>query len=407
MWRYSLALLLFEIFSLTESFLAQPSKPAMTLKSMVATSSVTMSLSELKKSPSTSPPSEDLAQLVTAAMDAHHRGGGEDDESRIVWLEHLNIVVGDRSLAERFYFEEGLGLTRDPSKPGGPQHPGTMWANLGSQQFHLAMPKPDDPPQAIYGSIGLCVPYLDDTVARLMQLRDNLRESGDQFPSVIQVNDYIPGERATVYCPWGNVFHLYDISYHTDPILPVSAGNKNPPKMVTIHAPGKVDTGGRMCVRSGPGIRYVEFKCSDPRGAAMFYHRKFGCAVFNQPGVHSNSEHWAVNIGVGPVHFVFTSVKDISNTPDEANEAVARQVGVHACLYVSNFAQLYDTLPTFTNPRFKHLDTCDTIQEALDSRTFRFKNVVSEDGNSVLELEHEVRMLRHKSFMKSIEYHHA
>ena len=41
------------------------------------------------------------------------------NDKGLLWLEHVNIVVGDRQEAERFYFEEGLGCFRDPAKPGG------------------------------------------------------------------------------------------------------------------------------------------------------------------------------------------------------------------------------------------------------------------------------------------------
>ena len=40
------------------------------------------------------------------------------NDKGLLWLEHINIVVGDRQEAERFYFE-GLGCYRDPAKPGG------------------------------------------------------------------------------------------------------------------------------------------------------------------------------------------------------------------------------------------------------------------------------------------------
>ena len=45
----------------------------------------------------------------------------------------------------------------------------------------------------------------------------------------------------------------------------------------------------------------------------------------------------------------------------------------------------------FTNPRFKHLDTCDSLEEALASRTFRFA------FDAVPFVEHETRALSHGS----------
>ena len=50
------------------------------------------------------------------------------DVSGILWLEHINLVVGSRHLAERFYMDI-LGFTKDKST--------SFHVNLGQQQFHL------------------------------------------------------------------------------------------------------------------------------------------------------------------------------------------------------------------------------------------------------------------------------
>ena len=118
------------------------------------------------------------------------------NDKGLLWLEHINIVVGDRQEAERFYFEEGLGCFRDPAKPGGPGTSGTMWANLGNQQFHLAQEEADDPRQIIRGSIGLCLPDAEKAASRLEKFCDVQRHSDDRF---------------TVTCPVGNTFHCYQV----------------------------------------------------------------------------------------------------------------------------------------------------------------------------------------------------
>ena len=114
------------------------------------------------------------------------------NDKGLLWLEHINIVVGDRQEAERFYFEEGLGCFRDPAKPGGPGTSGTMWANLGNQQFHLAQEEDDDP-QVVRGSIGLCLPDAEKAATRLEKFCDVQRHDDTRF---------------TVICPVGNTFPL-------------------------------------------------------------------------------------------------------------------------------------------------------------------------------------------------------
>ena len=58
-------------------------------------------------------PSSSGAALARCAR----RANGWSDGG-VQWLEHINLVVGDRNLVESFYFQ-GLGLTRDPAKAYG------------------------------------------------------------------------------------------------------------------------------------------------------------------------------------------------------------------------------------------------------------------------------------------------
>ena len=89
-----------------------------------------------------------------------------------------------------------------------------------------------------------------------------------------------------------------------------------------------------------------------------------------------------------------------SAEPD--SEADDKQDGVHLCVYVDAFAERYERLSStarmFTNPRFNHLDTCDSLEEALASRTFRFA------FPAVPFVEHETRALSHAQFLKRVKY---
>mmetsp|Transcript_28865 Transcript_28865/g.93039 ORF Transcript_28865/g.93039 Transcript_28865/m.93039 type:complete len:357 (+) Transcript_28865:27-1097(+) len=302
-----------------------------------------------------------------------------DVRGGILWLEHLNIVIGDRALAEKFYFEEGLGLTRDPSKPGG-DTPGTMWANLGWQQIHLAPESDDLPPRAARGAVGLVLPKASEAFDRLERLGvDPERHGSSAF---------------TVTCPTsGNVFHCYDVDDYEpsttlddekddedDQRKKAGAPPRSTTKMAEIHRKGD----GRLDVRGGPGIRYVYVRCGDATTVAMNYAQLLGQRVDFDDGLAT------VDLGVGPVHLLLES------TPDDDDV----ENGFHACVYVDNFAKRYRDLHefVFTNPRFKHLDTCDTLDEALQSRTFRFKFPDAKN------LEHETRAVSHFSFLKHIAY---
>jgi len=312
--------------------------------------------------------SKNLAEIVCEADFAL----GGDQCGSLLWLEHVNLVVGERALAEKFYFEQGLGCTRDPSKPGGStQTTGTMWANIGWQQFHLAETAHDEPPQAVRGALGLVLPKAAEACSRLERLA--------QLEPSIKVERH-DDQRFTVSCPWGNIFHCYDIEYQ-----PVKANTEKTklPKMASIHAAAHTT----LRVRGGPGIRFLLLRCSEPHLIAQHYKHFLGQSVYTQ------QDSALVATGTGPTHFVFQF-----SLPD--SEADARMAGVHACVYLDNFSDQYTRLQefVFTNPRFVHLDTCDTLEEALASRTFRFA------FPGCPNLEHEARSLSHFSFLKQIQY---
>ena len=290
------------------------------------------------------------------------------NDKGLLWLEHINIVVGDRQEAERFYFEEGLGCFRDPAKPGGPGTSGTMWANLGNQQFHLAQEEDDDPRQVVRGSIGLCLPDAEKAASRL-----------EKFCAVERHSD----TRFTVTCPVGNTFHCYQVAKD-----PPTEGIGKRPKMVNLHK-GDGYAGDAFSVRNGPGIRYVQFLVADAQKAAQSYVDEFGGSVTQEDGLT------CVAAGLGPVHLLFESA-------EPAADADARPDGGHSCVDADAFSERYERLSStarmFTNPRFNHLDTCDSLDEALASRTFRFA------FDSVPFVEHETRALSHAQFLKRVKY---
>jgi hypothetical protein len=93
-----------------------------------------------------------------AAVEAHAAMAAMDtvDAGSIVKLEHVNLVIGDLDIAQAFYIQ-GLGLYADPNVPANTRN-NTIWANLGSQQFHLQLQTPEFPfpPQVRHQHFPLC-----------------------------------------------------------------------------------------------------------------------------------------------------------------------------------------------------------------------------------------------------------
>jgi hypothetical protein len=320
---------------------------------------------------------DSLRTLVRDA--ARHDVSQTLDLSGITWMEHINLVVGSKSLAEHFYVDF-LGCTKDASS--------SFHVNLGQQQFHLAE-IPGEPAQIIAGSIGLTLPSLDTLRERIPAAQQVLH--GTQF-EIVQ-DDVESNGCLTLTCPWGNTMHLY--SMENDSLEPTVDSKQ---KMTKIHAEGGAYGAHRMAVRGGPGIRFVELACPTGKAGviAQFYKEMLHCTIFEKEG--------AAVISVGPgVHLAFVENEKVSK------DDVKKMEGVHICFYANNFKALYHRLHEmgniWTNPRFVHLDSCDTWEEAAASRTLRFKDIRDlATEEKLLELEHETRPLRHGQYLKVPKY---
>jgi hypothetical protein len=196
--------------------------------------------------------------------------------------------------------------------------------------------------------------------------------------------------------------------------------------MEQFHAEGGAYGPQRMAIRGNPGIKYVELAC--PMGTipaiAQFYQELLQCTTVIQaqpPQVMSSviptattttATTTSCSVSVGPgVHLVFVERDNISLA-----DTLAMQ-GVHLCVYTLDFYGLYQRLSQrkliWTNPRFVHLDTCDTWEDAMACRTLRFKDIIdlttatTEGGDNnkiIMELEHETRPLRHGQYLKVPKY---
>ncbi|KAL3780663.1 hypothetical protein ACHAWO_004144 [Cyclotella atomus] len=379
------------LLSPTSSFIL----PASSHPTIPPLSAMTSSTNNLSIGPSS------LRTLLQTASKSLLQNEQGLDLQGIVWMEHLNLVVGSMDVAKEFYVDF-LGCTVDE---GNEKH-----FNLGQQQFHLAAN--NDPPQRIIGSICLTVPSLNKIRSRAEAASAAL--SGTLFS--IQEYDDNPNVM-TVTCPYGNIFHLYDISIDDEMLNGDINSNAqlSPHKMVNLHKEGGTYGSDRMAVRGQPGIRAVEIACRRGTAAkiARFFETYLNCNVVQLHAAASedndndpNQSNTAI-VSVGPgVQIVFIENDGNDNILATQYEEMK---GVHICIYISNFASTYRTLQEsnliWTNPRFTHLDTCDTWGEAYASRTFRFKDIVDENGGEVmLELEFETRPMMHGQYLKVPRY---
>lgn len=330
----------------------------------------------------------ELSELVRTAS----RADESLDVRGILWMEHVNMVVGARSLATQFYCDF-LGFTPDPHV----QSDHSFHVNLGRQQLHLAV---GDCPHRIHGSVGVAVPSLQCVREREPAAAAAL--AGTQF----RVEQAAPmcgeGEGALrVTCPWGNTFHVYNAE-----APPAAAAEGSPPKLAIMQQ--GLDTG--MGVSGLPGLRYVAFDVPVGSAAAIgtFYEEMFGCAVSRRAAASGA----CALVAVGPsCHLIFNE-REGSNPPGEQggdDPVQAAMRGVHLAVYVADFRASYERMKrrglVWTNPRFVELDSCDTLEQALACRQYRFRHVVDLGSNApLLELEHETRALRHFQFFKPVPY---
>ena len=349
---------------------------------------------------------ETLKRLVTDAT-LEDIEQSHCDLNGILWMEHINLITGPKVLAEHFYIDI-LGCTRNPGK--------SFHVNLGQQQFHLAEAKNDDdenPPQKIFGSVGLAVPNLTTLRERVERALSSLKDDdsiwkGTQLGIVSADED---NNILTLRGPWGNLYHIYQVK---DDDEAATATASTPQKMTNFHAQGGPYGSHRMAVRGQPGIRFVQVTCPNGKAPAIaqFYREILGCTVTERKAINSEKgeeqpQPACTLVSVGPgVHLVFVESSTESDDDDDGYQRMAHAMkGVHICFYADDFQGLYQRLANrqliWTNPRFVHLDTCDTWEEARASRTLRFKDVIDlETGEKILELEHETRPLRHGQYLK-------
>ena len=198
----------------------------------------------------------------------------KEDVGNVQLLEHVNVTVPDQGLAAMFYVT-GLGFTRDPYIDFGTFN---MWVNLGDQQFHLPVSKP----QVVRGHVGVVVPELEGLLKRLGFAEKALSETSFEFKE--------EGNHVELTCPYGNTIKAYE-----------------PDKFLNMDL----------------GMPYVEFKTppGSSKGIAKFYSSVIGCAAL----IESDS----VRVAMGHNQELIYR---------ETDEPLPEYDGHHIAIYVSNFS---------------------------------------------------------------------
>eukprot|EP00929_Paragymnodinium_shiwhaense_P077721 TRINITY_DN40070_c0_g1_i3.p1 TRINITY_DN40070_c0_g1~~TRINITY_DN40070_c0_g1_i3.p1 ORF type:complete len:370 (+),score=65.88 TRINITY_DN40070_c0_g1_i3:143-1111(+) len=253
-----------------------------------------------------------LLPRVAMAADVATATAPAASKSGILLLEHLNLNVMDRDVAEAFY--EALGCVADPTRPKNK----TLHLHCGAlTQFHTPAPNnevyiAEEGAQRWRGEVELL--YADDS--SLQAAVERLRK----LPFKADVSDPANGE-TRVSCPYGGEY-----------ILRTTEASRSGKMAPSASADG---------------------------------------TVLRRPN-------------------------------SEAADAVTEDTGEHVAIYVGDYEGCFNRLLEqnliYVNPRFVHLDKSTTLEEALDYKTFRFRDVVDlATGKVLFQLEHEVRTTMHKS----------
>ena len=245
----------------------------------------------------------------------------EVEPSGIYFMEHMNLVVGNRKKAETFYCD-GLGFKLDPIKINTNV---SFHINLGQQQFHLVEEGAEDcsghglpsiKTTKIFGNIGIVVPSVMNVCDKLDNLhfkyeRLYVPSTGKENPK--QGEDDQPHDKHTftsirVICPWGNVFYIYGLKENKtwfEMKIPNQLTNMN-----HLRFQNPVGVRGMM-----PGIRFFEFYVDKgkAKGIGAFYRKFLGCIVeFRSMAIKGNRNDCTL-VEVGPnIHLAFSEVENHS-----------------------------------------------------------------------------------------------
>eukprot|EP00197_Chlamydomonas_leiostraca_P002747 CAMPEP_0202859776 /NCGR_PEP_ID=MMETSP1391-20130828/1749_1 /ASSEMBLY_ACC=CAM_ASM_000867 /TAXON_ID=1034604 /ORGANISM="Chlamydomonas leiostraca, Strain SAG 11-49" /LENGTH=422 /DNA_ID=CAMNT_0049538853 /DNA_START=174 /DNA_END=1443 /DNA_ORIENTATION=- len=268
------------------------------------------------------------------------------DFGNVICMEHVNLEVPDLEVARMFY-EEGLGLTIDPSKTGaqrGGSH--VMWYNVGRQQLHICKgPHAQRLPQG--GAIGLVLPDVGGVAHRLEGLQSQLGDIAVTRLShhTLEVKD-----------PHGVTFIIHDVS------APPGA---------------QEDAQQPVC---DPHIAYLLLPCFPGTAVhiARFYADRLG-ALVRVSGGRKRSDgskgliRGEVLLGLPGTRLVFTEQPGLPAWSEQA--AAALYDGWHVCFYIADFSGTYSRCQPLLFNSHPYRDKVHSFDDALRNRQFRFQDI--------------------------------
>lgn len=306
------------------------------------------------------------------------------DVGDVLILDHLNInhEKGRHDLLRSFYFDF-LQCAIDPRKAENlDKGKKTLWANIGSQQFHLPEGTPEA--QVLDGQITLAF--------------ESLQPFKDRYESFINgplqntkflVEENTEDDSLRVTDPWGTEFVLI-----ADPTLKFKDARGSQPGPLSENGIAMTD----LTLHATP-------TCNFP-GIARFYEHVLGTPIL------SSTENSCV-IKVGPdqtLTFLAKSYGDnrsiqheqLVSPEKDSDETYPSNYGPHISMYVKDLRKSYrkakEINALYVNPRFKR--RAYTEEEAVDQCMFRCLDIIDplnvEDG-AILRVEHEVRSVLKKN----------
>jgi hypothetical protein len=321
------------------------------------------------------------------------------DKSTLTLLEHINLNVPSQESILPFYFDV-LGCGLDPRKAENLKEGAakkTIWANCGASQFHLPF---GETAQRIPGHVGLKFDSLEGLKNRLAEQQKQQQHGENQKA----LRSYEVGVDPRSQCEFVKLVDVYDNVFYCR----VGDPSTNEDKRQPMIAPDETSQWGEYAERYGRaesdcrGIDYVEFHC--PLGTAE------KIALFYESVLDATTTCIDLGDGTKIAIIAFGDVDDMGKADQsllfrESEQKIPENDGHHIAMYVgesaADFEQAFKNAEiadvVWVNPRFS--DKADTLESARNWKQFRFKNIVDmETGETVFELEHEMRSIEHEAW---------
>jgi len=289
----------------------------------------------------------------------------------LLLVEHLNLDVLDRGIAEEFYCRL-LGLQTDPNRP----KTRSLHSNCGYlTQFHTGKAK-----QAQVWRGVIEIVYDSKNLQKISQNAkvefDTKGSKRSGKPPLISKLTVLKDGHLSLSGPYGNNFLL-----------------RTPTETEAAYFEDKRYGIRKYSEKSkalGIGGITVRVKVGNARKIADFYLQVFKFPIqFAEVGKDGDSKlHRATVLasnGAQLIHFL--EAKGVEATDDD---------GEHVAMYIGDFLGTFKRCHklglVWVNPRFVHLDNTKSLKEAVESQTFRIRDLKDpKTGEVLLRLEHEIR----------------